>query len=614
MDHRQIQRLSLTSDRGRGRGRVQANVTQRFALGGGGGVFDGYLDRGTTPARGSASSEARDISIATSDAADTPTDTKFTDTGPETHVQPALEEDLIVPEHIQTVGVQRPNFGTSGRVVAVLANMYEVALPQNVIRQYDASFNHIGNRILISSIQRVLPVAINPGSSSEQKLPLHLTFKIMGHLQGFVAPEIFTPRVAYDGRQLLFATRELPLEVGSDGVVSQEVSLRFTSRSLLVFACLSRPSSFLSRFRTTTTQVRAPIKKIKVYIIRITKTKTINPEVLERFIGSKQSHYETVQMALTALNVVTRMSPLLHHPSSSSTSSTSFYTPDETFQLGRGLELWRGYFQSLRPSIDRCLVNVDVTTGMFYKPGPLIDVCLDFVWRGSSTEPRDPRLLSPEHGFPERQRRTLANFLAGARILVREDPGNGPNAAQGAMRICKGLSSQSANRLRSYRPDVGSITVADFYRRFRNRVLEFPDILCAEVGNGSTKGYIPLELCEMLPGQLARKQLPAEKIPQLVKFATQKPDRRLRSIKNGVNVLQLGQSDYIKQFGMKVHVENGPLTVRARVLKPPTLRYGSKSRDPTIVSRVLDFFSEAYPCSLVASGISKAPSEGVWNM
>ncbi|KAJ8092002.1 hypothetical protein PM082_024238 [Marasmius tenuissimus] len=95
----------------------------------------------------------------------------------------------------------------------------------------------------------------------------------------------------------------------------------------------------------------------------------------------------------------------------------------------------------------------------------------------------------------------------------------------------------------------------------------------------------------MLPGQLARKQLPAEKIPQLVKFATQKPDRRLRSITNGVNVLQLGQSDYIKQFGMKIHVENGPLTVRARVLKPPTLRYGSKSREPTI-----------------------APSEGVWNM
>ncbi|KAL0063895.1 hypothetical protein AAF712_009177 [Marasmius tenuissimus] len=426
--------------------------------------------------------------------------------------------------------------------------MYEVTLPQNVIRQYDA---------------------IKPGSGLEQKLPLHLTFKIMGHLQGFVAPEIFTPRVAYDGRQLLFATRELPLEVGPDGVVSQEFPIPISNDD-------SSPGTD---------------KKVKVYIVRITKTKTINPEVLERFIGSQQSHNETVQMALTALNVVTRMSPLLHHPSSSSTSSTSFYTPDETFQLGRGLELWRGYFQSLRPSINRCLVNVDVTTGMFYKPGPLIDVCLDFVRRGSFTEPRDPRLLSPEHGFPERQRRTLANFLAGARILVHEDPGNGPNAAQGVMRICKGLSSQSANRLRSYRPDVGSITVADFYRRFRNRVLEFPDILCTEVGNGSTKGYIPLELCEMLPGQLARKQLPAEKIPQLVKFATQKPDRRLRSITNGVNVLQLGQSDYIKQFGMKIHVENGPLTVRARVLKPPTLRYGSKSREPTI-----------------------APSEGVWNM
>ncbi|KAJ8092001.1 hypothetical protein PM082_024237 [Marasmius tenuissimus] len=440
MDHRQLQRLSLTSERGRGRGRVQANVAQRLALGGGGGIFGRHLDRETTTAQGSASSEAENISATTLSAADAPTENTFADTGPETHVpgwQLAHEENSFVPEHIQTVGVRRPNFGTSGRVVAVLANMYEVTLPQNVIRQYDA---------------------IKPGSGLEQKLPLHLTFKIMGHLQGFVAPEIFTPRVAYDGRQLLFATRELPLEVGPDGVVSQEFPIPISNDD-------SSPDTD---------------KKVKVYIVRITKTKTINPEVLERFIGSQQSHNETVQMALTALNVVTRMSPLLHHPSSSSTPSTSFYTPDETFQLGRGLELWRGYFQSLRPSINRCLVNVDVTTGMFYKPGPLIDVCLDFVRRGSFTEPRDPRLLSPEHGFPERQRRTLANFLAGARILVHEDPGNGPNAAQGVMRICKGLSSQSANRLRSYRPDVGSITVADFYRRFRNRVLEFPDILCAE--------------------------------------------------------------------------------------------------------------------------------------
>jgi hypothetical protein len=47
-------------------------------------------------------------------------------------------------------------------------------------------------------------------------------------------------------------------------------------------------------------------------------------------------------------------------------------------------------------------------------------------------------------------------------------------------------------------------------------------------------------------------------------------------------VLAYGQSDYVRQFGLAV--EPGPLTVHARVLKPPTLKYGPGSRSLTIVS------------------------------
>lgn len=48
--------------------------------------------------------------------------------------------------------------------------------------------------------------------------------------------------------------------------------------------------------------------------------------------------------------------------------------------------------------------------------------------------------------------------------------------------------------------------------------------------------------------------------------------------------MQYQQSEYVAGFGLRVGVEHGPLRVQARILQPPTLRYGEKSKVATIVS------------------------------
>lgn len=47
-------------------------------------------------------------------------------------------------------------------------------------------------------------------------------------------------------------------------------------------------------------------------------------------------------------------------------------------------------------------------------------------------------------------------------------------------------------------------------------------------------------------------------------------------------VLAYGQSEYVRQFGMTVD-SSGPLKVQARILRPPTLKYGPGSKQLTIV-------------------------------
>lgn len=56
------------------------------------------------------------------------------------------------------------------------------------------------------------------------------------------------------------------------------------------------------------------------------------------------------------------------------------------------------------------------------------------------------------------------------------------------------------------------------------------------MGNGA---LIPLELCEVEPGQIMRKQVPPEKTKDVLDFATKKPQDRLRSIHNGLGVRPL---------------------------------------------------------------------------
>jgi len=98
-----------------------------------------------------------------------------------------------------------------------------------------------------------------------------------------------------------------------------------------------------------------------------------------------------------------------------------------------------------------------------------------------------------------------------------------------------------------------------------------------------------------------RKQVPPEKTKDVLDFATKRPGERLASIRNGLEVtgsttfthfprflnasqiLKWSESEYVKQFGLKVEPNVQPLQLQARVLQPPMLKYGPGSKQPTIV-------------------------------
>ncbi|KZT39639.1 argonaute-like protein [Sistotremastrum suecicum HHB10207 ss-3] len=429
-----------------------------------------------------------------------------------------------VADHVTTIGVRRPEPGKAGTPMEVITNHFRVKIPDTIIHHYD--------------------VVISPS----QDFPIRLNMELVTRLQTVVAKEIFTPRAVYDGRKNLFAARELPF---GPGVKSREFE----------FPLNVRPSD--------AKDPRGP----KLFKITLTKVAEINPEVLIRFLQGKQSHDNMVLTAITALNVIIRMEPTLKYPF----NVRSFFTDKETKSIGGGIDLWRGYFQSVRPARDTMLINIDISTGAMFKPGPLLNLCADFLRKGNRPPPT-PAQLAPRAGFPDRERLRLQRFLFGVRVTVVTDSAeSGPRAP----RVIKKISEAGANDLMFELREGRRLSVASYYRETYNKSLKYPDLPCVLVGSGA---WIPLEICVVPKGQIMRKQVPSELTKDVLDFATKQPQERLNSIRNGLSVLAYEKSEYVKHFGMKLESED-PMKIKSRVLAPPTLKYGPGSRQPTIMPR-----------------------------
>lgn len=171
-------------------------------------------------------------------------------------------------------------------------------------------------------------------------------------------------------------------------------------------------------------------------------------------------------ISLKALNVVIRMLPLQTHPF----NSRSFFTDTEKRDVGQGFQLWRGYFQSLRPAPGRLLVNIDLSTGMFYKPGPLISVALE------ASGLRAPQDLTAST-FDHRKLRELERFLSGVRVSVQPAGGGPPNFV-----VIHSLTREGAANIRFER-EGKQTNVAAYYRLLTNRALQHPNMICAKVVN-----------------------------------------------------------------------------------------------------------------------------------
>jgi eukaryotic translation initiation factor 2C len=161
-----------------------------------------------------------------------------------------------------------------------------------------------------------------------------------------------------------------------------------------------------------------------------------------------------------------------------------FYTPFDADELhaaklnaevGAGIVVWRGYLHSLRPAIDRLLLNLDVCTGAMYRPGSLIQLAYEYL--DADLPSRSPDALMQLLRGSENSRDRLTQFIMGLRVEWKRIG----SQQDTVVRSVKGLGG-SADREDFKRRDGRKTNVADYFLETEHRGLQYPSLQCVQVG------------------------------------------------------------------------------------------------------------------------------------
>jgi eukaryotic translation initiation factor 2C len=225
--------------------------------------------------------------------------------------------------------------------------------------------------------------------------------------------------------------------------------------------------------------------------------------------------------------------------------------------LGEGMELWKGFFQS--PVMGwKPYLNIDVAHKGFPKCQPLINFITNELNCNINSE-LDQRAYS-----------ALSSYVKGLKIDFMVP--NQPNTKR-SYKVVGLLDNATRFRFEMEDPARGkqTLNVVQYFRITRNYVIKYPNLPCLHVGNVNKKTAIPIELCIVQKGQLRLKKLSEVQTAAMVKNAARPPAERRQTIENCIRDIKYNKDPVLIDFGIEVKEQFA--SIPARILDQPSLAY-----------------------------------------
>ncbi|KAI7304111.1 Piwi-domain-containing protein, partial [Hortaea werneckii] len=258
----------------------------------------------------------------------------------------------------------------------------------------------------------------------------------------------------------------------------------------------------------------------------------------------------------------------------------------ENYDLGNALEALRGYYASVRPAVGRLLLNLNVTSGAFYKPLPLQKLLAEYGATKREVAESFIRMLKVEATYTKDGQ--PKPFMKKIKTIVGYSQKPRFGDAKTVKFQYKASSSHDAQPVLT--------SVFDYFKAIHGITLKFPQEPVLNVGTKADPQYLPVELCTVIAGQPFNRLLQGDQTSEMLKFAARTPNLNAMSIAgtpqspgNGLRLFRLldsptidpkgkVQESSVVPWGFQVGVDM--ITVPGRVLNNPQIKYGSKSVTP----------------------------------
>uniref|UniRef100_A0A803M6A6 Uncharacterized protein n=1 Tax=Chenopodium quinoa TaxID=63459 RepID=A0A803M6A6_CHEQI len=417
---------------------------------------------------------------------------------------------------------RRPGFGRVGMKCSVRANHFVVQLAYE-----NSDFHHYD-------------VSITPEVTAKN-FSREILNKLVKDHKAFLGGRI----PAYDGNKSIYTAGPLP----------------FTTKEFIVE---------MQREKRGSSEME--IAKFQVAIKLAAKVGLYN---LQEYLRGRTS--EAPQDAIQVLDIVMRAAKPLNDYA---VIGRSFFSVKlGTGPLADGVEYWRGYYQSIRPTQMGLSLNIGVPWHIFSVYGsarPFYESMMVHYFVQEYLKLRD--LNRP---LTDANRVKVKRALKGLTVELT-------HLSYKKRSKVTGVSSEPANQLMFSYENV-KLSVSQYFKNKYGIQLQYPSLPCIQTGPASRPNYVPMEVCKIAHGQKYAKKLNERQVTALLKATCQRPELREESIKKMVKDNGYTENQMTKEFGM--NISEMCTTIDARVLPPPMLKYHDSGRERQV-----------------------APSVGQWNM
>ncbi|KAH9700121.1 protein argonaute 5 [Citrus sinensis] len=278
---------------------------------------------------------------------------------------------------------------------------------------------------------------------------------------------------------------------------------------------------------------------------------------LQQFL--RRRHFEAPYEVIQVLAVVLRAAPSEKH----TVVGRSFFSTDlgPMGQLGDGVEYWRGYFQSLRPTQMGLSLNIDVSASSFYEPILVTEFVQNYC-----------RDLS--HPLSDEVRLKVKKALKGIKVVLTHREYNNSHKITG-------ISSQPMSQLMFTDDSATRMSVIQYFRERYNIALQFTSLPALVAGSEARPIYLPMELSRIVAGQRYAKRLNERQVIALLRATCQRPREREENIRMMARANAYNEDTLVnKEFG--IQVADDLTSVDARILPAPMLKYHETGREASV--------------------------------